>query len=1069
MLCVAQPAAAQAMFPLLGFIKEEQASGPSVVHSSYQAMNIAAAAASAGLSQQRIHLEQSQLYAGLQAVSLAPASQELAAAPNLELLLKEATEAYRAGDYNRALALCQPVSAALPNRADVLLLMGAICYQLKDYQQCIAYNDRCILIDPNLAEAHANLANALQQLGNIDMAVVYYQSALRLKPFFTDAYNNMASALVAKGLIPEAMDCYMQALRVNPRLVDVHNNLGDLWRAQGVLGRAAAQQCYLEALRLDMLYAPAWRGLGDLLRESGELVQALSCYQEAVRLRPRYGDAFTGMGVVLKELQRRPEAEACFEAVVRLRPGCALALGNLAGMMYEQGKLDAAISMYHKALTIEPSFPEAYNNLGNALREAGRYDEAIACYSACIQLQYSKALQQAQLQHLPMQPDMAAALAAAGSGVTVSIQGLPGLAAPGSNSTIVSVTAAGGGSSGLMSGLAAVVASRPPALLLPPAVAQRVSVAYNNLGGILKMMGQAMAAIACYEQVVLLQPDSPEGHTNLASAYKDAARHDVAIQSYRRALTLRPDFPEAFANYVHSLQCVCDWGERPALFARLEAEVRRDLGAGRLPSVQPFHAMAYPFSAELALAISMRYAEHCSLAASRLGLPALPHPPAVPLAPGQRLRVAYVSSDFGNHPLSHLMGSVFGLHDRSKVEVFCYALSPSDGSEWRLRIEAEAEHFLDASAWSVADIARRISADGIHVAVNLNGYTKGARNEIFALRPAPVQASYMGFPATTGAPFLPYLITDKVVAPPQLAHCYSEKLALMPNCYFVNDYKRCHRDVLNKALLPRRSEFGLPEDKVIFSCSNQLYKYDPDTFTTWCNILKRVPDSVLWLLRFPPYGESNIRLSAAQLGVDPSRIIFTDVAHKDVHIRRSGLADVFLDTPLCNAHTTGCDVLWGGCPMVTLPMERMASRVAASLAYASGLGPEMVVSSQAEYEERAVLLGSNRPLRESLRARLESTRLSCPLFDTEGWVRNLEKVLFRMWDIHLEGKGPRSFELFEMSYSRGSASLLPRLESTRLSCPLFDTEGWVRNLEKVLFRMWDIHLEGQGPRSFEVQ
>lgn len=383
-------------------------------------------------------------------------------------------------------------------------------------------------------------------------------------------------------------------------------------------------------------------------------MQALGCYQEAVKLRPGYADAFTGMGVVLKELKRRAEAEACFEAVVRLRPSCALAHGNLAGMLYEQGKLDAAIAMYHKALTIEPSFPEAYNNLGNALREAGRYDEAIACYSACIQLQYSKAVQQVQLQ-----PDMAAAAvaaAAAGGSLPGSIPGLSGSAA--ASGTLV---AAGGD---LMGSLAAMVGSWPPQVLLPPGIAQRVSVALNNLGGILKMTGQAVAAIRCYEQVVVLQPESPEGHTNLASAYKDAARHDVAIQSYRRALVLRPDFPEAFANYVHSLQCVCDWTDRPALFARLEQEIRRDLAGGRLPSVQPFHAMAYPFSAELALAISVKYAEHCSLAASRLGLPALPHPPAKPLAPGERLRVGYVSSDFGNHPLSHLMGSVFGLHDR---------------------------------------------------------------------------------------------------------------------------------------------------------------------------------------------------------------------------------------------------------------------------------------------------------------------------------------------------------------------------------------------------------------------
>jgi protein O-GlcNAc transferase len=169
--------------------------------------------------------------------------------------------------------------------------------------------------------------------------------------------------------------------------------------------------------------------------------------------------------------------------------------------------------------------------------------------------------------------------------------------------------------------------------------------------------------------------------------------------------------------------------------------------------------------------------------------------------------------------------------------------------------------------------------------------------------------------------------------------------------------------------------------------------------------------SVLWLLRFPPYGEANIRAEAAKQGVEPGRIIFTDVAHKDLHIKRSGLADVFLDTPLCNAHTTGCDVLWGGCPMVTLPLERMASRVAASLCYATGLGRDMVVGSQSEYEARAVELGTDHGKRLALRGALEGARLSCPLFDTARWVRDLEKVYFKMWDIHVQEGAPRTFEV----------------------------------------------------------
>lgn len=242
------------------------------------------------------------------------------------------------------------------------------------------------------------------------------------------------------------------------------------------------------------------------------------------------------------------------------------------GVYYEQGKLNEAIQSYQEAIAREPNFPEAYNNLGNALREASRPDEAIACYTMCIQLQFAR----------PQNAQMARAL-----------QANPQMAAM--------------------------------------QQAQRLGVAYNNLGGILKMQGRAAEAIACYEHVALLQPDSPEAHANLASAYKDAARQDTAIASYRRALQLRPDFPEAFANLVHSLQCICEWQDRQTLFVRLEGEVRRELAADRLPPVQPFHAMAYPFSAELALKISAKYAEYCAVTAARMGVPKLPHPPAQPL------------------------------------------------------------------------------------------------------------------------------------------------------------------------------------------------------------------------------------------------------------------------------------------------------------------------------------------------------------------------------------------------------------------------------------------------------
>uniref|UniRef100_A0A2P2LLI2 protein O-GlcNAc transferase n=5 Tax=Rhizophora mucronata TaxID=61149 RepID=A0A2P2LLI2_RHIMU len=536
-----------------------------------------------------------------------------------------------------------------------------------------------------------------------------------------------------------------------------------------------------------------------------------------------------------------------------------------------------------------------------------------------------------------------------------------------------------------------------------------------NRGNTYKEIGRVSEAIQDYIHAITIRPSMAEAHANLASAYKDSGLVDPAIKSYRHALHLRPDFPEATCNLLHTLQCVCNWEDRDKNFSEVEAIIRRQITTSVLPSVQPFHAIAYPIDSILALEISRKYAAHCSFIASRFALPPFNQPAPYPIKRdlGERLRIGYVSSDFGNHPLSHLMGSVFGMHNRENVEVFCYALSPNDGTEWRQRIQSEAEHFVDVSPMSSDMIAKFINEDKIHVLINLNGYTKGARNEIFAMQPAPIQVSYMGFPGTTGATYIDYLVTDEFVSPLRFSDIYSEKLVHLPHCYFVNDYKQRNRDVLDPMCQPKRSDYGLPEDKFIFACFNQLYKMDPEIFDTWCNILKRVPNSALWLLRFPAAGEMRLRSYAAVNGVQPDQIIFTDVAMKSEHIRRSALADLFLDTPLCNAHTTGTDILWAGLPMVTLPLKKMATRVAGSLCLATGLGDEMIVNNMKEYEEKAVSLALDRPKLQAFCNKLKAVRMSCPLFDTARWVRNLERAYFKMWNIHCSGQRPRHFKVTE--------------------------------------------------------
>lgn len=832
------------------------------------------------------------------------------------------------------------------------LLIGACEYQLGHIESSIVANEAALAISSDMPEAHVNIGNALFIKGATNLAISHYKIAIKLQPNFADAFANLGIVYLHIGWIPAAIEAYSSAIAICPQKPLLHCSLGDCWKAQGIAEMERAVFCYKSALCIDCKCTIAWVGLGQCAMKRKSYAEAIEYLKEAEQTGPSM-ETSTGIGICYNELKNPIAAEYFFQKAALVEPSCSFTLANYAGALYGNGKLDEAIAMYRRALSFNPSFPEALNNLGNAYRECDKVEEAISCYTSCIQMQLS-------------------ALGAMG----LHPYHFPNFTAQQTH---------------------------------------RLSIAYNNLAGVLKHIGRINQCIVAYEYVSRLLPQEPSAHANLACVYKDAGRHDDAIIAYHFALALNPGYNEAFANLVHSLQCVGDWSQRAELFSSLEGNVNKELDAGALPSVQPFHALSYPFSSNLVLEISKKYALHSLMLAKRMPgalREEYPHPNPSRLTSTRKLRVGYVSSDFGDHPLSHLMGSVFGMHSRHEnIEAFCYSLSPDDGSQYFARVAEEADHFLDVSSWSAPAIASRISQDQINIAVNLNGFTKGARNEIFALRPAPIQVSLMGFPATMGANYIDYIVLDKVVCPSTSRKCYSECIAYMPETYFVNDYRHSHKNILHSAASPSRASVGLPEGKVIYSCANQIYKYDPETFKTWCNILRRVPGSVLWLLRFPAAAEVHVRAVAHSHGVHGDRIIFTDVAPKPLHIARSGLADIFLDTPMCNAHTTGCDVLWGGCPIVTLPLERMASRVAASLCTATGLGSEMIVRNLKEYEERAVKLGLDSVERQSLRERLQGARMTCPLFDTERYVTHLESAFRTMWEIHATEKSPRDFDV----------------------------------------------------------
>ena len=371
------------------------------------------------------------------------------------------------------------------------------------------------------------------------------------------------------------------------------------------------------------------------------------------------------------------------------------------------------------------------------------------------------------------------------------------------------------------------------------------------------------------------------------------------------------------------------------------------------------------------------------------------------------IRVGYLSNTFNDHPGSQLISGIFRLHDRSAFEIFCYSYGLDDGSYYRKRIEQDSDHFVDICRMSDPAAAALIRHHRIDILIDLRGHTRGNRLSICALRPAPVQVVYLGYPGTTGADFLDYLIADKVVIPKAHIDFFSEKIVYMPYCYQANDHTQ---KIASQRM--KRSDYGIPESAFAFCSFVTHYKLEPLMFDCWMRILQRAPDAVLCLLEGSPIAQRNLRNALARHGIGAERLIFAEKLPKQEHLARLALMDMALDTRIYNGHTTTSDALWAGVPVLTLKGRHFASRVSASILKAIGL-PELITDELDKYEALAVKLASTPEMLLKLKHKLEKNRLKSPLFDTLRFTRNLERAYQEMMEIYRAGEQPRQIEVKE--------------------------------------------------------
>ncbi|MFT3806746.1 tetratricopeptide repeat protein [Arenimonas sp.] len=518
--------------------------------------------------------------------------------------------------------------------------------------------------------------------------------------------------------------------------------------------------------------------------------------------------------------------------------------------------------------------------------------------------------------------------------------------------------------------------------------------AWIGRGAALQRLSRWDEALDCYDGVRKLRPDLVGVLNNRALALSALGRWDEAATTYAELLDAAPDFPYALGQLQRSRRLACDWREHGSLRER----IIDGIAAGK-SVCDPFSFFAVSDSPAQQQACARLYAQRQHPDADAVS----PSSPRV--AEDGRIRLAYLSPDFHDHATAFLSAGLFEKHDRERFEIIAVSFGPDSNGPMRRRLREGFDHFIDVRAMGDREVAEKLRAMDVHIAVDLAGFTSRNRAGILAARPAPVQVSYLGYPGSMQAPFIDYLIADACVVPPGQEAFYRESIVRLPDCYQVNDDRR-----VRPAEAGTRSEHGLPDEAFVFCCFNNSYKIGPEIFAVWMRLLAQVPGSVLWLFEDNALAGANLRREAAACGIAPQRLVMAPRRSPAAHLARHLHADLFLDTFPYTAHTTGSDALWMGLPLVTRVGEGFASRVAGSLLRAVGL-PELAVRGFDEYEALALSLAREPARLAQLRMRLVDDRGTHALFDTDHFRRHLETAYTTLWTRHLAGDSPCGFDV----------------------------------------------------------
>jgi predicted O-linked N-acetylglucosamine transferase (SPINDLY family) len=685
---------------------------------------------------------------------------------------------------------------------------------------------------------------------------------------------------------------------------------------------AEARGIFLRIIEQDPTHFDALNLLGVLAGQARNFEQAVKYFDAAISVAPDNPAPYCNRGLALKEMNHPDAALASFSRAIALKSGDAIAYYCRANIYSELGQPGQALGDYDRCVAIDPGFAHCHFNRAALLHRLGRLEAAVSSYELAIAIQ----------------PNPAAYLLLGNALKDLDRRG-------------------------------EALDCYELAIELKPDYAE----AYANLGVVYYELGNIEKSLSSYDRAVGIKSDYAEAYFNRGSVLRSIQRFEPAVADFDKAAALQPDIKFLPGALIEAKLQICDWHDIDAGVERVKTGVERGD-----PTSHPFALLTFSGDSRLQRQAAEIFVRETCPADDSLG--AIPKRSAA-----VKIRIGYFSGDFREHPVPRLLAQLIDTHDRSQFDVVAFSFGPDTQDPMRKRLEKSFDRFIDVRGNSDREIALLARSSNIDIAVDLAGYTGGSRTRIFALRAAPIQINYLGYPGTMGSGYMDYVVADDALIPDDDQRHYSEKVIYLPT-FQANDSKRNISDRVFS-----RAELGLPSSAFIFCCFNTSYKIMPCIFDSWMRILTRVPGSVLFLDAKTGTIESNLREAARRRGIAPDRLVFGKPLTLPDWLARHRVADLFLDTLPYNAGTTASDALWTGLPVLTRVGTSFTGRMAASLLRAIDL-QELITWSAEQYEDLAVELATNPRRLADIKQRLVHNRLTKPLFDQSLFTKKLESA-----------------------------------------------------------------------------